>query len=96
MNLLTPSLTHDSEDSSKFHELKNNLVYLWTIVCKKTERTQFKKQWVTQHMAWPEPYACAQPNDPWSGIHGQLFYPWWGSSTWRSSLKVLCHKDFAV
>ena len=31
---------------------------------------------------WPFPHACAQLCHKGSGNHGQLFRPYWGSSTW--------------
>ena len=36
----------------------------------------------TNSAVWPVPYACAQPYHPGSGSHGQLFRPYWSSSTW--------------
>ena len=39
---------------------------------------------IHQPKAWSVPYACTQPYQPGSGSHGQLFRPYWSSSTWHS------------
>ena len=45
----------------------------------------------------PVPHACAQPYNPGSGSHGQLFYPSRGSSAWYSrrvnKRGRICHAD---
>ena len=38
----------------------------------------------TNSAAWQLPYACAQPNHPGSGNHGQLFRPCQASLAWHS------------
>ena len=52
--------------------------------CKFWEQTNYQ-HWSTRtnSAVWQVPYACAQPNHPGSGSHGQLFLPYWGSSVCR-------------
>ena len=39
---------------------------------------------IHQPKAWPVPNACTQPYQTGIGSHGQLFRPYWSSSTFNS------------
>ena len=70
------SLTWEGGGGLLFHFIMSKIsIFKKKIILSKIESFESK---TNNSAIWQVPYACAQPNHPGSGSHGQLFLPYWG------------------